>query len=640
VTTLPWVAKTHDVSGEARDERGRWTVGEGQGKTAIWEYDEDKDKRADQAIEHWANGSGSKHIGEVTLEDLQSGSAPEVAAYLYGRTQAGLADAGVKSRDLWRGMTVDRGKLLAAIESGTMNFPKAAAWSQNDWVGEEFIRQNLRRGTVGVILSLPDAPADRIIASHDTSDIFDRVKEEEGFEPEGENVAAVGRVRITRILLDGDEVGEDDMEDFLADLKAGKIDDNIITLELETADPPAGGSKEKEFLLPRGTQYRILGVEERDGVHYARAEQVTNAKAAKSLRDPWRTKSARFDPSKHRRAADGKFGSGGGGAAPKDDPRPNADLDAVWNDDAKPAAPKPAGDPRANPDLDAFMGMGDEPKPAKPQPGPARPGAAPPGRPQQGVPDAASGKAASDAAQAHMKMAQAARKAGDDATAAKFLHAAYSHHMAAVHHSTGNHAEAEKAKHAAAGHLEGVGGPPAGAAPAKPAAMAAAGPAGRRAFPGLQLRPRPNPAASGAKPAAPGAAPSSGPPALPHHRTHQTALGAANAVVAASKAGGDVRAAHKQAMDALDAHLTAGIAELDRRGGDAAAKKRFTAKIAAARAKLNGIAGVDGDHRSEPRESVRRPAVRPAPKDRWRRKGFDLAVPTVDPWVVTKSLET
>jgi hypothetical protein len=266
VTTLPWVAKTHDVSGEARDERGRWTVGEGQGKTAIWEYDEDKDKRADQAIEHWANGSGSKHIGEVTLEDLQSGSAPEVAAYLYGRTQAGLADAGVKSRDLWRGMTVDRGKLLAAIESGTMNFPKAAAWSQNDWVGEEFIRQNLRRGTVGVILSLPDAPADRIIASHDTSDIFDRVKEEEGFEPEGENVAAVGRVRITRILLDGDEVGEDDMEDFLADLKAGKIDDNIITLELETADPPAGGSKEKEFLLPRGTQYRILGVEARGGV--------------------------------------------------------------------------------------------------------------------------------------------------------------------------------------------------------------------------------------------------------------------------------------------------------------------------------------------------------------------------------------
>jgi hypothetical protein len=110
--------------------------------------------------------------------------------------------------------------------------------------------------------------------------------------------------------------------------------------------------------------------------------------------------------------------------------------------------------------------------------------------------------------------------------------------------------------------------------------------------------------------------------------------------VAASKAGGDVEAAHKQAMDALDAHLTAGIAELDRRGGDAAAKKRFTAKIAAARAKLNGIAGVDGDHRSEPRESVRRPAVRPAPKDRWRRKGFDLAVPTVDPWVVTKSLET
>jgi hypothetical protein len=164
------------------------------------------------------------------------------------------------------------------------------------------------------------------------------------------------------------------------------------------------------------------------------------------------------------------------------------------------------------------------------------------------------------------------------------------------------------------------------------AATPAPMPAQPRAKPvqaGRQTPPAPGAGGPGQppKPVTPGKPAGASPPPLPHHRSHQTALSAANAVVQAHRGGGDVKAAHASAMQALDAHLKAGIAELDRRGGNPKHKQAFAAKIRAARQKLNAMAGV-GNPRHEPRESVRRPAVRG-----FKRKDLALGVPDW-PWVV------
>ena len=362
---------------------------------------------------------------------------------------------------------------------------------------------------------------------------------------------------------------------------------------------------------------------------------------------PWVLKGrAGWNEDAHKRGQPGnagQFGPGGGGGGAKPSAagapteRHSPALDAFWDEPAESPKPAAGGDLRASPTLDAFWNdEKPEPKPeAKPQAGPGKPAPAPSnGPPQEGQPDAARGKASADTAAAHMKMAQAAQKAGDHETAQKFLQAAYAHHMAAQHHAAGEHGKADAAKATAAKHLEGVG-----AAPSAKPAQTPAGP-GARAFPHLSQGKPGKPAAKPAPPPLPGKPGAATPPALPHHRSHQDALKAANAVVQASRGGGDVKAAHGAAMKALDEHLKTGLAELDRRGGAPQHKAAFAAKIRAARAKLNQLAGVDGDHRSEPRESVRRPAVKPQrPRSGFSRKGAPPWVTKAGRWVTIGAQE-
>lgn len=84
------------------------------------------------------------------------------------------------------------------------------------------------------------------------------------------------------------------------------------------------------------------------------------------------------------------------------------------------------------------------------------------------------------------------------------------------------------------------------------------------------------------------------PPAEPHQRTQQAALNAARAVKP-----GDQKS-HAAAVQALDAHLEAGLAELKRRAAHAGARggnmyrraaREFRAKMSLARARIDQIAG-------------------------------------------------
>jgi hypothetical protein len=282
-------------------------------------------------------------------------------------------------------------------------------------------------------------------------------------------------------------------------------------------------------------------------------------------RYPWLATLKGWNPNQRRGDAEnaGHFGSGGG--KPKDDPRPNPDLDAAMAAGPTPAKPPvPGADLRPNPALDELFDpkpqdqRGRQAKPAAEKPGAQSAGAGPP---VEGQPDPARGKAHADIAAGHMKMAQQAMKAGDKETAQKLLQAAYSHHLAATHHASGRHAEAEKAKQAADGHLAGIGG----------AAQSAAN------------------------------APTSG---KPHEQTQSAAVDAAKAVHAAASSGGDVKAAHTKAHAALDAHHAEGHRAIDRMAAEKhgegtprakasaeKAKAAFSAKVQAVRAKLDSLAG-------------------------------------------------
>lgn len=357
---------------------------------------------------------------------------------------------------------------------------------------------------------------------------------------------------------------------------------------------------------------------------------------------PWIVKaSANWNERQHPRDH-GQFASkpGAGGATD----RHNPDLDAAFAD--APAKPKPpAGDMRRNTALDEFMGLGnDGPAPARP---PARPptGKAPQGKIPKGKKAAVRALAAKATGQ--LKLAAAAEQAGDHKAAQSHRAAAHGYNRAARHQEKGDRraavAVAAIADEFAAGGRQLNAVPGAGpntaagaVAPTPQPPPARASQPAPQAGPAAAPRPAPtrpaavpwaaHPAAkpAPAKPQPPAARPAAQPPALPHHRSEQAAQQAAKAVVQAARGGGDVKQAHGAAMQSLDAHLKAGLAELDRRGGNPRHKQAFAKKIAAARAKLNGLAGVDHP-RTEPRASVQRPAVR---RGFGRHKGVSV------PWLV------
>jgi hypothetical protein len=272
---------------------------------------------------------------------------------------------------------------------------------------------------------------------------------------------------------------------------------------------------------------------------------------------------------------------------------------------------------QANAEMAAARRVG-RPWQAKPGPGdsppmsgrqPAQQAAQPQqGPPPEGQPDSQRGKAHADIAQGHMKMAQAAMKAGDKETAQKLLNAAYGHHLAATHHASGRHAEAEKAKQAADGHLAGVGG--GNNKPGQSAGAAASRPG--------QVQP--------GKTQAPG---------KPHEQTQSAAVAAAKAVHQAASSGGDVKAANAKAHAALDAHHAAGHAEIDRmareKHGEGTpqakraaekAKAAFSAKVQAVRVKLDSLAGGKaGTQPSGPSRPERIPPRPPVPSRRGRSTG-------------------
>ena len=99
------------------------------------------------------------------------------------------------------------------------------------------------------------------------------------------------------------------------------------------------------------------------------------------------------------------------------------------------------------------------------------------------------------------------------------------------------------------------------------------------------------------------------PPPLPHHRTHATALGAANKLVAAARDGKSPRHVHQAHMDAvlaLHEHEREGHKAIDRMARDkygdsakgrflaAKAKREFGQKMTAARQRLAKVAGQHG----------------------------------------------
>jgi hypothetical protein len=333
-------------------------------------------------------------------------------------------------------------------------------------------------------------------------------------------------------------------------------------------------------------------------------------------RYPWRVTLKGWNPKQGRGDSEnaGHFASGGSHAGKPTD-RTNEALDAAFADE--PAKPKPGADSRPNQDLDDFMAMGDEPQGSPRRPWQAKPAAKPAGGqqpqpsqgpPPEGQPDPARGKAHADIAQGHMKMAQQAMKAGDKETAQKLLQAAYGHHLAATHHASGRHAEAEKAKQAADGHLAGVGG--GNSKPGQSAGAAAS---------------RPGQVQQG-KTQAQG---------KPHEQTQSAAVAAAKAVHQAASSGGDVKAAHAKAHAALDAHHAEGHRAIDRMAAEkhgegtprakAAAEKAkaaFTEKVQAVRAKLDSLAGgKSGTQSSRPSRPERIPPRPPVPSRRGRSTG-------------------
>ena len=190
--------------------------------------DEGSLEQGESELRRWVN-SGGGTIRDVKLENLQKGTLPAGVAPLYRQTQERFADAGIHERDLVRGVSLKKPDLLAILRSAEGDLSDAAAWSQDESASREFVTLNNGVGKLPVIFSVPDTPVSHIIVSHDTSRIFSDEADEEGFTfSEEENIAAIGKVALQKILVDGDEI---DLDEVIDDINSRRIDDrNEITL--------------------------------------------------------------------------------------------------------------------------------------------------------------------------------------------------------------------------------------------------------------------------------------------------------------------------------------------------------------------------------------------------------------------------
>lgn len=218
------------------DQSHHWErpEGDGAGKVPVKPSVKVSEKMASDAVSQWVNGSGGP-MSKVTLGDITSGTAPPVVNYVYGKTQAALRDAGVTHRDLVRGLTLSKDVLAEMINSKKADWSKAGAWSENEWVAEEFLKLNQGSGKIDVISHAEEVPADRIIASHDSWVEFEKEAGEEGFADEAENVAAVGPSDLVKVMVGkGNKANEVDLddEDELQELLEGIASGEIEHVEL------------------------------------------------------------------------------------------------------------------------------------------------------------------------------------------------------------------------------------------------------------------------------------------------------------------------------------------------------------------------------------------------------------------------
>ncbi len=220
-------------------DNGQFTDGSG-GSSGV---DDASGKRAESATEasreavsqtlrEWISLGSGGDISETSIDQLRSGKASPAVKQVYAETQKYLNDRGESHRELFRGMSLEEDELRAIMTNGA-DFSQAASWSDDVASAKQFAVLNRGNGYL-CVCRLEECPSNRIIAAHDIQREFDEVAEEEGFGVEGENIAAIGSVRVARVVSgrSGEEIAMEGVEDEDSFLDLHPNDYYIIELEI------------------------------------------------------------------------------------------------------------------------------------------------------------------------------------------------------------------------------------------------------------------------------------------------------------------------------------------------------------------------------------------------------------------------
>jgi len=261
------------VEGGGKPAKKKWTMPVSE----LREY-------ADQDLATHITATGvSTWVSKITDDMLKDGGSGlgEETRWMYDQTQKRLKKAGIKSRDLFRSMYLDADGVDRLFDGDAINLSRMASWTDNPDTALQFLGNSNANGRAEVVISCPGVPASRILASHDTWDVFQRVAEEREFGAEDETIAAAGRFSEYTIEVNGSPVSS--KEELKQAIASGRESGDPPIVDIIIGKSPTMLKAFDASKHPRGDDGRFIG---REAIHAAKSDPALAEKLREKTTDP------------------------------------------------------------------------------------------------------------------------------------------------------------------------------------------------------------------------------------------------------------------------------------------------------------------------------------------------------------------